>query len=477
MESSVSSGAARWIRWGAVLTLLLGVAGAGAGYVYGRSADRMHEAEAVVLVHPSEGNPFSPGTGDDLVNLTTESELVTADAVAEAVARKETGVTADDVLASVSTVVPANTQLIRITVTHPDQQVATARAQAFADSYLDYRATRTTSALFDQGAHLAEQERTAEKSLAAAFDQLASLTPSTPARARVEQQIDVLSAQLAQLRTDQATVRSAAVEPGEVITPAAAAAAGPLPATVWATGAGALLGVAMAVGLTAARVRRRDVVDGRADLEAADHEVLGTPDDLTQVRARLLVAAPQRPLVCLAAGTSAGSPMTATQAAELAACFARSRWETIHVDLDPQAGTDPASVLPSRLLGLREVLRDEASIDDALAVQGPHLHRLHVGAGVVPEDLPDLVGGPTMGAIFDELRKRADFVLVSGPDLSDPGAHQLLAHVDCVLPWIVRRCSTLGELDAATTVASAAGVPVVGAVYDAGRSPARWGGR
>lgn len=465
MRSFVSSGTPRRVAAGAVLLGVLVGVGALAGYVYGLAEDRSHEAEAVVLVHPSEGNPFSPDSGDDLVNLTTEAELVAADAVAVAVARLEPGLTPAEAIENLSTSVPVNTQLIRITVTATDPTVATGRAQAFAETYLDYRTTRTTSAIFDRGAHLAEQERAAESDLAARFDRLSALPPNTPVRSRVEQQTDVLTAELAQLRTEQAALRSTVAEPGEIITPAAPVATFPVPATVWAPAAGGSLALLIGVGGLVARARRKEVVEDLVDLEAADLEVWGTPDRLSDLRGRMLAATAQRPLVCLVAGAGAAGP-TIPVATDLALCLGRAGWETIHVDL----GNPVASPAEERAsvggLGLVDVMRDRVTVEEALVPLGPHLHQLGLGTEVSAEQLPDLLGAAALAEVIGQLRKRADLVVITGVDLTQPSTEPLLRHVDAVALWVRRRRATLGEVRACASLVRGAGVETLGVVYD-----------
>lgn len=465
MPSLAGTDRSRMLRRATALALLLGLAGAGAGFAYGHASETSHEAVAVVLVHPTEGNPFSPESGDDLVNLATEAELVTSDAVGRAVARQEPGVALPDVLGAVSVVVPANTQLLEITVTHRDAGLARERAQSFADSYLDYRRTRTTSTLFDRAAQVTEQTRVAEASLTDAVARLSKLGPLAPERPQLEQQVDVLTAQVAQLRTEQAAVRATAREPGEVITPAALSGVGPLATTTWATAAGALVGIAGGVAWTLARVRRGDRVDALADLTAAGHDVLGHADKPTEVRARVLVSDPRRPLVVLVAGTDAGTSPSVPRAEELAHCFARAQLETVHLDLAPRT-----EVLGT---GLVDVLHEVAVVDDALKHTAPHLSTVvATGGAPVAADLNDLVAAPAAAGVFDDLRKRCDVVLITGVDMADPVAHQLLAHVDLLVPWVTARRSTVAGLQHAMELARAAGVDSSGVVYDPAR-PAR----
>ena len=56
----------------------------------------MHEATAVILLNPTEGNPFAPDStaGVNLVDLETEAQLVLSDEVAGLVADRRDGGTA-----------------------------------------------------------------------------------------------------------------------------------------------------------------------------------------------------------------------------------------------------------------------------------------------------------------------------------------------------------------------------------------------
>ena len=67
-----------------VLTIVLGLIGAGAGIVAGEFRGRMQEATAVILLNPTEGNPFAPDSTSsvNLVDLETEAQLVLSDEVA-----------------------------------------------------------------------------------------------------------------------------------------------------------------------------------------------------------------------------------------------------------------------------------------------------------------------------------------------------------------------------------------------------------
>ena len=72
-----------------LLVVVLTLCGAAAGGWLGSQRTDEHEAEAAILISPLLGNPFTPeASGDNLVNLTTEAELVASDPVAQLVSDK-----------------------------------------------------------------------------------------------------------------------------------------------------------------------------------------------------------------------------------------------------------------------------------------------------------------------------------------------------------------------------------------------------
>src|SRR5699024_10528376 len=115
-----------------------------------------YTAQASILIVPLDGNPFSAsGSGDDLVNLQTEAQLVKSDAVAELVRKDLNSPVPLDVLRDGLTVsVPPNTQVLTVAYTSADRSIALARAQSFAESYLDYRHTRAESMIKSQAASI-----------------------------------------------------------------------------------------------------------------------------------------------------------------------------------------------------------------------------------------------------------------------------------------------------------------------------------
>ncbi|WP_431473192.1 polysaccharide biosynthesis tyrosine autokinase [Ornithinimicrobium sp. W1665] len=65
--------------------------------------------------------------------------------------------------------------------------------------------------------------------------------------------------------------------------------------------------------------------------------------------------------------------------------------------------------------GLTSVLIGQASLDDVLQPYGDHLTAL--GAGAIPPNPSELLGGPAMRALMDDLRSRFEYVVVDAPPL------------------------------------------------------------
>ncbi|MDX6299360.1 MAG: hypothetical protein QOF53_574, partial [Nocardioidaceae bacterium] len=116
-----------------VVLVVLTVIGAVLGFAFGSRTAAKYTAEATVLVTPLAGNPYSPdGAGDDLINLDTEAQLVTSDAVAQTVATDVRTSNLTDLLNGLNVTVPPNTQILKVDYTSKDQSVARSRARSVA---------------------------------------------------------------------------------------------------------------------------------------------------------------------------------------------------------------------------------------------------------------------------------------------------------------------------------------------------------
>ncbi|MCR6032922.1 hypothetical protein GGQ22_15965 [Nocardioides sp. zg-579] len=421
-------------RLAALLVVVCALLGAGAGLWWGLQQQATHRATSVVLVNPLEGNPFSPeGRGDELINLETEAQLARSDTMGKAVARA-LGEDQQDLLAAVSVKVPPNTQLLEVSATGSTAQQAALRAQAFAETYLAFRRSRTESARGDRAAELEEQIRAREAEQDELSRQLATAVPRSSRSAVLTQQIVNLSVQADELQAQLGATRAATPDPGQVVTPAVAGRSG-LPGGPLAT---ALLGLlaGAAVGWVGSGLGRQGG-DGEQDTPAPDRmpdrahawpaPLLGTlpasapATALATVRAALLAAERDRPLTALVCHpTEAPGSVVAVG---LARSLAAARLRTVVVDVSRPLGP------PGR--GLADVLRGEVPLEQVLMAEGPYLRML--GAGGRPADLDDTLAGPAAADLLAELRETADVVLICTGAATGLRTQALAALADTVL--------------------------------------------
>ncbi len=428
-----------------LLSLMLAVLGAGVGFVYGELQGRVHAATAVILLNPTEGNPFAPDStaGVSLVDLETEAQLVLSDEVARLVADRRDGDTAANELAGVKAEVPPNTQLIEITVEDKNQEEALVRAQAFAEVYLEYRQSRSETAAFDRGASVKEQIRLQSDELQSQVKELDSAADGSPKALLLQQQIIAATDRLGQLRSEAAGLDAAPVDPGQVVTPAFVKGSGLLGTGLLAAILGALVagGLGLAWGLS--RVRLAGWVRDPDDLDPLDVPVLAalgsrdpTPEDLGRLRAGVLSLDIRRPLVVLVTGLGGGtcSPMP------LATSLARANHEAVLVNA---VTPHPETVK----VGLADLLRGQVDADEALTPAMGHLTLLGPGTGT--DDLDDLVMTPEMADLVEDLGKRGDLVILEAPDANSARTLGLVQLADAILLEVPRGRVTLDQVESA----------------------------
>ena len=450
---------------------MLGAVGAATGATWGNWQDRSHEATAVILLNPIEGNPFSPeGTaGADLVNLETEAELVASDEVGRLVMDRRGGESSAAELAGVSTEVPQNTQLIEITATDRSAEDALERAQAFAEVFLAYRRARSEAAVFDRGAAVQEQVVGQAELLDEHVSDLSAAEPGSPDALLLKQQIIDVTARLGQLRSQVAGIDAAPVDPGQVVTPATIAGGGPLGMGALTGLLGLVVGVGTGIAWGVSRVRLAGWIRGPDDLPETGPPVLATlsvpeptDEELGRLRAGVLARSARRPLVVLVTALEGESVTSGA----LAGSLARANLEVVLVEA---TGTESAKRQPR---GLVDVLCGKADTDRVLRPRSGHLTVL--SPGTAPEALEDLVIAPEMGLLVDDLGKRADVVLIAGSECSGSRAQALALLADVVIVEVALGRATVDDVTVALSavghVESAAGAALV---LLAGRTAAR----
>ncbi|GAA3524921.1 hypothetical protein [Nocardioides daeguensis] len=445
--------------------VLVAALGAGAAVTWARHRQAEHVATAVIMLHPLEGNAYSPGgRGDDLVNLETEAQVLRSDAVARAVLDRlgEKG-EPSDLLPSVSVSVPPNTQLLDITARGPDDATAVARASAFADVYLQFRRSRTESAVYERTSRLEELVSLREDERDAAVARLDKLPQAAPERQLLEQQVQEVVVQISSLRAQLAGAQAVGLDPGQLVTPGQVVGAGPWASPLRAGTLGALLGllVVLFVGMSRAGRTAPDVVRGLADLDDDGPVPLGVvtapvradSDVIAQVRSAVLAVGSDRPPVVTVALPGREYPLAF---AALAESLTRARYEVVTVDL----------ALPAVVAAMSELVLQDAVVDDVLVADGDFHSRLHpvTEASATRADFADLAASAEMRRSLAELAKRADLVLVRSPGLATPVGRALLAASTAVVVEFWPHVSTRAEIDTVLVEAERVSTHVVGLV-------------
>lgn len=479
-------------------TLVLAVAGGVAGGLVGDRQSQSHTAEASILIDPLEGNPFSPtGSGDELVNLETEAQLVASDAVAELVVkRNQSHADAADILRDLSVTVPPNTQILEITYTSHSRSTAVRRAQGFAEEYLEYRKSRTQSLVDRQTAKIEEQITGREEERRTLVQDLSSAQSQSAAAELLREKIDGVSTQIDQLRARSSELQTGSLEPGQVVTPASAPAPGPIGPVYYMALAGVLAGAALGVGTAFVRSRADTRLHHLDDVDATGLPVLGTvssadvhavtqslsaretgaptiSDDYQRLRARLLGAGERRPVTTMVAAASPTCP-SPQSAVGIALSIAMSDFETILIDLSGEPSGLARSLGVDTEPGLGEVLTDQSTLEDCLIQIAPQLHLLQAGTSNV--DIEHLLVAPAMDRLLIDLSKRADAVVIASTTVRQPRTLALAGLVDAVLIEATQGHATRRDLTGVHDAVGDRSDAVLGVVYvrDTARTPRGW---
>ena len=261
------------------LALALVLAGglAGAAWALWRPA----QAEVSVLVNPTEGNPYNPSeSGQELVNLETEAQLVPSDQVAAQVAeRLGSSLTPQQLLNSLAVSVSPNSQILIIRYTAEDQAVAAAHAQAFAEGYLEYRQSRSSDLLSTQRAGLTRQLDRRSDDLQELIEQRSQASPASAEATVLQRAIRATSLQISDLQVRLAELDRGPADPGQVVrSPQDDPGQSMLASPPSAAGVGALVGFGIFVLVAAAAILRKRGESTAVDLPRTreqTHQPLG----------------------------------------------------------------------------------------------------------------------------------------------------------------------------------------------------------
>lgn len=280
----------RWLLIALVTALILSAAVASTFL-----AKPTYQSRATVLVRAATGDPLASTGGPRGVNLDTERQLVLSTVVAQKAAKimRFSG-PPTDLIEQVAVTIPADTQVLVISYSAPEPQLARRGAQAFADAYLSYREERAMQAVTSAGSTLQRRIRLLQEQLNTANATIADPGADADEKRQAIASRDFLVGELGVLRAQSATLSVVDVATGEVIAPARVPERPASPNLVLNTLGGLFLGLIVAVALAFVRDRSIETIGGREGLEQLlNRPVLGViPNDprwKQRARARLAV--------------------------------------------------------------------------------------------------------------------------------------------------------------------------------------------
>ncbi len=407
------------------------------------TATPIYSATAEVLVKPvSPAQSLQNVPLATLINLNNEQVVAQSPAVAEGAAK-----TLDyrgplkDLLTKVSVTIPGNTQVLDITFSDPSPSYAQRGAAAFAQSYLDFRGQQAIDAYKNASRGMLQQITKLQGNLNQANRTLTTQRPGSALQAQTQQQISMLSGQLAVLENQVAPLLSPEVDPGTVIAPSTIPSSPSSPRIRLLSALALLSGLALGIAVAVLRERLDDRISSREELE----EVVGAPTlaivpkvgdwkkrSATEV---VTLAAPKSPpseayrtirtnLQYIARGDSfkilaVTSPLLGegktTTVANIAVTLAQTNKRVIAVSADLRKPRLHRFFGLENDSGVTSILTGQTTLAEA-ALRVAAVETLRVlPSGPIPPNPADLLSSPEMEQLMADLRRYADFVVIDTP--------------------------------------------------------------
>ena len=431
----------------------------GSAVFFSLRAIPVYTSEARVQVLPAI-LPGTPTTTPPPINMETERGLVDSAAVATLV-REELGLSdpIDGILGDLNVSVEANTEILDIAYSDPDPVVAQRTSQSFADNYLVFREQQATEQV--QGQIQSVQEDIARVRQDIEDLKVEQSTADPERQSELDTLIAAGESRLGDLqnKADELAKIPDLFSAGQIVQPSqlprSRSDAGPVRNGLVAL----LLGLALGVGLAFLRERLDDRLRGRDDLEQyLGHPVLAVIPRVASWRKKnkvLLVTlaqpkssaaeayralrtsiqfmASKEPCKVIMVSSASGGDGKTTTSANLAVVLAQAGKRVVLVSADLRRPRVHKYFDLNNEKGLTNVMSGEHPMEEALLPTDTWNLRI-LTSGPTPARPAELLQSEQMGAILDDLRVGADFVIIdSAPVLVVSDALALAPIVDAVL--------------------------------------------
>ncbi len=435
-------------KWTIILVVLLCV-GLAVGMTLRETP--LYHAQARVLVQPV---PYAATSSSALlpVDLATESQIVGSEAVADLASRELDadlspqallgGVDVRGTAAGISAT--AGTQVLAIGYTSPDPEFAQAAADAFAESYLDYRQRQALENLLAARKPIQNRINAATDQLEGVSEDLTEATEEgdTSLMAVLESQRNVLVARLGvlQQRLDDLQPSEAARSGGgQVIQSAGLPGSPSSPNKVRNGMLGLIMGLGLGIGLAFVRERLDDRFRGRSDLELAlDAPVLATVPRFTvdkqrprrliiveepagiaseayrSLRTNLQFVLSQRGAKSVVVTSSSAADGKTATTCNLAVAVAQTGRRVVLVSADLRRPTVENYFGMESREGLSTYLMESINLQSIAHDVGIPYLRI-IPSGQVPFNPAELLTSPRLGELIHALEDNADLVLFDSP--------------------------------------------------------------
>lgn len=408
-----------------------------------------YTAESRVLVEPTanEATTFNPLLP---VDIQTQVELIASESVAAVVAEElELDESLESILSGLSVSPQGETQVVKISYTSTDPERAQQIAQAFADSYIQFRRERALEDVVSQEETIQAQVDSATEQLSGISEDLAAAQDSEDEAlsASLETQRSILIARLGVLEQELDNVRSErsqTTEAGQVIEPALLPESPSSPKHALNAAVALFLGVALGIGLAFLRERLDDRFRDRADVErtveapvlatvprysapkkgqsplvSVSQSSVGAVEAYRSLRTNMQFITSQRNLKSVLITSPSEREGKSATTANLGVLFAQAGRRVILMSSDLRRPT------LGGYFGLREGVEDEVGLSTWLAsdaehpwdvIKDPGIPNLRViPSGPIPPNPSELLTSPRVGMLVKLLEANCDLVLCDSP--------------------------------------------------------------
>lgn len=383
-----------------------------------------------------------PDNLDRLVNMGTEREIARSDDVA-ALAKEKLGWddSVSELKDKLTVTVLGSTQILSLACSETTRLRAQQCADAFADSYLEFKKQDATATRDATRTNVAAALKAINDQIAVAQERLVGAPVNSPQQAQIESVLRNLDDEAAPYRAQMAELNSLDVNnPGTIVSPANRPGAAASPQPKLNAMAGAFFGFFLGILIAFARDRVDGRLRGRHDLEehlrapvlatvprtrrngraaptlvTMQHPHSPASEAYRALRTRMMVMADRREMKTIMVASPTGEDGKSAIAANLAVSLSQVGKRVVLLSADLRNSNVHTYFGLDNERGLSNVLAGEMPPWEAVQ-EPPGLERLWVfGSGPTPAQPAELLQSDLMRELLAERRKVADFVIIEAP--------------------------------------------------------------